>query len=110
MATRKKPGEEKSTQGLNFSLQIPVNFSISAPMSLQKKFREKVGDNYSRIFKRWMMEVLGVPGEQEMLKKYPEIKQDIKKLRNTIKNQMGVTENEFSSEYRKRIQEMVNEE
>lgn len=100
------PQDKKKKPSFNFIIFIPLKFSVSAPTGMQSKFKEKVKNserNMSFMFKKWFFELFGVRNAIELLTKNKDINRRAIRLKEEIKDEMGLNNNEFSKYYREKI-------
>lgn len=112
MPKKKLPNEERNLPGLSFSIPINIQFSISSPFSLQKRFKESFENSLSnpnKYLRKKFLEIFDVKNTEELLKKNKNIRRKINDLKNELKDEAGVNLNEFSEWVQTKIKERLDE-
>ena len=109
MPKRVSPHNEKLLPGLSFKLFIPVSFSISASKSLINEFNEMYdAGRRSKIMRLiFLNKLFNVKTEAELLKKYLQIRKQVKILKEEVKDESGLTPNEFSLYFREQLNTII---
>ena len=107
--------QDKKLQGVVFSLWLPLSFQPSLSTKMQTQLREKFkmrrGSSISLgdLFRKKMLSGFEVKNEQELLKKYPKIRNSLNKnIKYELLQELGIEQREFSKVAQIWGQEMLN--